>query len=49
MASKKKAAKKATPKKKKGKYDITVKAPEGMTFEDLLRLAVNTPPPKKKK
>jgi hypothetical protein len=34
---------------KKGKYDITVKAPEGMTFEDIVKMAVNTPPPKKKK
>jgi hypothetical protein len=35
--------------KKKGKYDITVTPPEGMTFEDLLKMAVNTPPPKKNK
>jgi hypothetical protein len=35
--------------KKKSKYDITVKAPEGMTFEDIVKMAVNTPPPKKKK
>lgn len=40
---------KAAKKKKKGKYDITVKAPEGMTFEDLIKLAVNTPIKKKKK
>jgi hypothetical protein len=45
MATKKKAA----AKKKKSKYDITVKAPEGMTFEDMLRLAVNTPPLRKRK
>ena len=36
-------------KKKKGKYDITVKVPDGMTFEELLKLAVNTPPLKKRK
>jgi hypothetical protein len=34
---------KAAKKKKKGKYDITVKVPEGMTFEDLVKMAVNTP------
>lgn len=45
MATKKKAA----TKKKKSKYDITVKAPEGMTFDDMLKLAVNTPPLHKKK
>jgi len=48
----KKAEKKVEEKpvqKKKDKYDITVKVPEGMTFEDLIKLAVNTPPPKKKK
>lgn len=44
-----KAVKKKAPKKKKSKYDITVKAPEGMTFEQLLKLAATTPPPKKKK
>jgi hypothetical protein len=51
-AKKNKAEKKEQEKpvqKKKGKYDITVKVPEGMTFEELLKLAVNTPPPKKKK
>lgn len=42
-----KAAKKKA--KKKGKYDITVKAPDGMTFEELLKLAATTPLPKKKK
>lgn len=36
-------AKALKPKKKKGKYDITVKVPEGMTFEQLIKLAVNTP------
>ncbi len=40
---------KASKKKKKGKYDITVKAPEGMTFEQLLKLAATTPPDKKRK
>lgn len=40
---------KAAKKKKKGKYDITVKVPEGMTFEDMIKLAVNTPPLKKQK
>jgi hypothetical protein len=40
---------KAAKKKKKGKYDITVKAPDGMTFEQLLKLSASTPPPKKKK
>lgn len=39
---------KAAKKKKKGKYDITVKAPDGMTFEQLIKLAATTPPPKKK-
>ena len=29
--------------KKKGKYDITVKPPEGMTFEQLMQRAANTP------
>ena len=41
-------AKAAKPKNKKGKYDITVKVPEGMTFEQLIKLAVNTPIKKKK-
>ena len=38
----------AKPKKKakKSKYDITVKAPKGMTFEDIVTLAANTKPPK---
>lgn len=38
-------AKKTTPEKpkKKGKYDITIKVPEGMTFEELIKMAVNTP------
>ncbi len=35
--------------RKKSKYDITVKVPEGMTFEQLLKLAATTPPLKKKK
>lgn len=40
---------KAKKAKKKGKYDITVKAPEGMTFEQLIKLAATTPLKKKKK
>jgi len=39
-------AKKPSPKKtakKKGKYNVTVKAPEGMTFEQLLKAAATTP------
>jgi hypothetical protein len=42
-------AKKQAPDKpiKKGKYDITVKT--DLSFEELVKLAVNTPPPKKKK
>jgi hypothetical protein len=40
-------AKKPTPKKRKSKYDITVKAPEAMTFEDLVKLAATTPKKKK--
>ena len=36
-------AKASKPKKKKGKYDITVKVPEGMTPDKLLKLALNTP------
>ncbi len=43
-----KAVKKAAPKKRKSKYDITVKVPEGMTFEDLIKMALKTPPLKKK-
>ena len=42
-------AKAAKPKKKKGKYDITVKVPEGMTPDQLLKLALNTPLNKAKK
>ena len=37
-----KVVKKAT-KKRKSKYDITVKIPEGMTFEQLVKLAATTP------
>jgi hypothetical protein len=33
--------------KKKGRYDITVKVPEGMTFEQLIQIAINTPVRKK--
>lgn len=46
-----KAVKKAAPKKarKKSKYDITVRVPDGMTFEQLLKLAATTPNKKKKK
>lgn len=42
-------AKKTSPQKpkKKGKYDITVKT--DLSFEELVKLAVNTPPAKKKK
>lgn len=35
-------------KKKKSKYDITVKAPDGMSFEELIKLAVTTPIKKSK-
>ena len=42
-------AKAAKPKKKKAKYDITVKVPEGMTPDQLLKLALNTPAKKAKK
>lgn len=34
-------------KKKKGKYDITVKL--NMSFDEAIKRAVNTPPPKKSK
>lgn len=47
--AKKSAPKKTTPKKaakKKGKYDITVKT--DLSFEELMKLAVNTPIKKKK-
>ncbi len=40
---------KAAKKKRKSKYDITVKVPEGMTFEELLKRASTTPLPKKNK
>ena len=43
-----KAIKKKAAKKGKSKYDITVKVPEGMTFEDLIKLAVTTQPKKGK-
>lgn len=33
---------KAAKKKRKTKYDITVKAPEGMTFEQAIKLAATT-------
>jgi len=52
MAKKAAPQKKAIPKKakkKKSKYDLTVKVPDGMTFEQLIKLAVTTPPLKKKK
>ena len=42
-------AKAVKPKKKKSKYDITVKVPEGMTFEQSIKLAVTTPIKKKSK
>lgn len=48
--AKKSAPKKITPKKavkKKGKYDITVKT--DLSFEELMKLAVNTPIQKRKK
>lgn len=41
-------AKAAKPKKKKGKYDITVKVPEGMTPDQLLKMALNTSTKNKK-
>jgi hypothetical protein len=34
---------------KKSKYDNTVKVPEGMTFEELLKIAATSPPQKKRK
>ncbi|MCX6317076.1 MAG: hypothetical protein NTW29_07285 [Bacteroidetes bacterium] len=40
MATKKKAA------KKKGKYNITIKT--DLSFEQLMQLAINKPPKKKK-
>ena len=49
MAKAKKAIPKKKAAKKKSKYDITVKVPEGMRFEELLKLAATTPLPKKKK
>lgn len=42
-------AKAAKPKKKKGKYDITVKVPRGMTADELLKRMLNTPLKKNKK
>lgn len=42
-------AKAAKSKKKKGKHDIIVKVPEGMTADQLLKLALNTPNKKAKK
>lgn len=44
-----KAVKKAASKKRKSKYDITVKVPEGMTADELLKKMLNTPIKKKKK
>jgi len=38
---------KATKPKKKGKYDITVKPVKGITPDELLKLAINTPIKKK--
>ena len=43
-----KTIKKKAAKKRKSKYDITVKVPEGMTFEELIKLAVTTPVKKSK-
>lgn len=38
-----KATKKKAAKKRKSKYDITVKVPDGMTFEQLVKLMATTP------
>ena len=55
--AKKKTAPKTTPKKeekpeplsKKGRYGYTLKVPEGMTAEHLLKMMINVPPKNKKK
>jgi hypothetical protein len=44
-----KVVKKKASKKRKSKYDITVKVPEGMTADELLKRMLNTPIKKKKK
>ena len=41
-------AKATKPKKKKGKYDITVNI-KGITPDELLKMAINTPVKNKKK
>jgi len=43
-----KAVKKAASKQRKSKYDITVKVPEGMTADELLKKMLMTPLKKKK-
>ena len=43
------AIKKKAAKKRKSKYDITVKVPEGMTADELLKRMLNTPSIRKKK
>ena len=44
-----KAVKKKASKKRKSKYDITVKVPEGMTADELLKKMLNASIKKKKK
>ena len=43
MVKSAKNKKEEKPVQKKSNYDITVKAPEEMTFEELMKMAVTTP------